>query len=59
MQARVNESDWKLFRRKMIDWQEVHMRQLNQKYIELLSAQAMLRVNSERWKNVLTGIRKV
>ena len=38
MQAQVNESDWKLFRSKMPDWQEAYMDRLNQEYIRLLSA---------------------
>ena len=33
----VNESDWKLFRRKLPEWQEAHMNRLNQKYAALLA----------------------
>ena len=33
----VQESDWKLFRKKIIEWQEQHMENLNREYIELLS----------------------
>ena len=31
------ESDWKLFRKKIIDWQENYMDQLNHEYIQILS----------------------
>ena len=31
------ESDWKLFRKKITDWQENYMDRLNKEYIELLS----------------------
>ena len=32
-----HESDWKLFRKKIVDWQEDHMDKLNKEYIALLS----------------------
>ena len=32
-----HESDWKLFSKKIIDWQENHMDNLNKEYIALLS----------------------
>lgn len=32
-----HESDWKLFSKKIIDWQENHMAELNKEYIALLS----------------------
>lgn len=32
----VNEKDWKLFRSKLPEWQNNHIAQLNQSYIELL-----------------------
>ena len=32
----VKESDWKIFRKKIIGWQEGHMKKLNEEYIELL-----------------------
>ena len=38
MQIKVNESDWKLFRSRMADWQEAYMDRLNQEYIALLSS---------------------
>lgn len=31
------ESDWKLFRKKIVEWQENYMDNLNQEYIKLLS----------------------
>lgn len=31
------ERDWKLFRKKIVDWQENYMDRLNREYIELLS----------------------
>ena len=33
----VIESDWKLFRKKLPDWQESYMAKLNQEYIQLLT----------------------
>ena len=32
----IKESDWKIFRKKIIGWQENHMQKLNQEYIEIL-----------------------
>ena len=32
------ESDWKLFRKKIVDWQENYMDRLAKEYIELLSS---------------------
>lgn len=34
------EKDWKLFRNKVVDWQESYMDKLNKEYIELLSEDA-------------------
>lgn len=31
-------SDWKLFRIRIVDWQEAYMDKLNKEYIELLNA---------------------
>lgn len=36
---RFSESDWKLCRSKIADWQEAYMEKLNKEYIELLSAE--------------------
>lgn len=36
---RFSESDWKLFRRKIVDWQEAYMDKLNKEYIEILSGE--------------------
>lgn len=33
-------SDWKLFREKIADWQEAYMTRLNNEYIALLSGDA-------------------
>lgn len=33
----VNEQDWKLFRKRIVDWQEAYMDRLNRSYMELLS----------------------
>ena len=33
----VNESDWKLFRKKLPGWQEVYMGKLNQEYSAILA----------------------
>ena len=35
----VKESDWKLFRKKLPDWQEAYMERLNKEYIELLNGE--------------------
>lgn len=35
--AECKESDWKLFRVKVVDWQENYMARLNQKIIKILS----------------------
>ena len=37
MQNGFTEKDWKLFRNKIVDWQEAYMDKLNKKYIKLLS----------------------
>lgn len=37
MQQGFSEKDWKLFRKKLVDWQEAYMDRLNKEYIELLS----------------------
>ena len=36
---RFSERDWKLFRRKIVDWQEAYMDKLNKEYIEILSGE--------------------
>ena len=33
----VKESDWKIFRKKVPQWQEVYMKKLNEEYIDILS----------------------
>ena len=33
----IIESDWKLFRKKLPDWQEAYMDKLNHEYIQLLT----------------------
>lgn len=33
----VNEADWKLFRKRVPEWQQAFMDRLNQQYIQLLS----------------------
>ena len=37
MQMTVNEADWKLFRKKLPDWQEAYMERLNREYASLLA----------------------
>ena len=37
MQAPVNEADWRLFCKKLPDWQEAYMNRLNQEYAALLA----------------------
>ena len=34
----ITEKDWKLFRSKVVGWQEAYMERLNKEYIELLSS---------------------
>lgn len=36
---KFSERDWKLFRRKIPDWQEAYMDKLNKEYIEILSGE--------------------
>ena len=36
---RFSEKDWKLFRKKIVDWQEAYMEKLNREYIALLSGE--------------------
>ncbi len=36
---RFSERDWKLFRRKIVDWQEAYMDKLNKEYIGILSGE--------------------
>ncbi len=36
---RFSERDWKLFRRKIVDWQEAYMDKLNREYMEILSGE--------------------
>ncbi len=37
MQIPINESDWKLFRQKLPDWQEAYIDRLNREYVSLLA----------------------
>ena len=37
MQLQVNESDWKLFRKKLPGWQESHMEKLTREYAVILA----------------------
>lgn len=37
MQMTFNEADWKLFRKKLPDWQEAYMERLNREYASLLA----------------------
>lgn len=37
MNSKINEKDWKLFRKKLPGWQEDFMSRLNKEYIEILS----------------------
>ena len=37
MQGQVNESDWKLFRKKLPEWQENYMNRLNKEYAAILA----------------------
>ena len=34
----VNEKDWKLFRNKIVEWQEAYIDKMNKEYINLLSS---------------------
>ena len=37
MQGQMNETDWKLFRKKLPDWQENYMCKLNKEYAAILA----------------------
>ena len=37
MNSKINEKDWKLFRKKLPGWQEDCMNRLNKEYMEILS----------------------
>lgn len=37
MYYEVNEQDWKLFRKKLVNWQGNYIAKLNQEYIQILS----------------------
>lgn len=37
MQIPINESDWKLFKERLPDWQEAYMDNLNREYASLLA----------------------
>ena len=39
-ERKFTESDWKLFRNRIVDWQEAYMDRLGTEYIELLSEEA-------------------
>ena len=39
-EQRFTEKDWKLFRNKIVDWQETYMDKLNREYIAILSEEA-------------------
>lgn len=41
MQMTVNEADWKLFRKKLPDWQEAFMERLNREYAALLAGSSV------------------
>ena len=44
----VNESDWKLFRKKLPGWQEVYMGKLNQEYAAILAGSGL--ASEKFWK---------
>ena len=44
----VNESDWKLFRKKLPGWQEVYMGKLNQEYAAILAGPGL--ASEKFWK---------
>ena len=37
MLSQINESDWKMFRKKLPDWQEAYMDRLNREYAAILA----------------------
>ena len=58
--AECKESDWKLFRVKVVDWQENYMARLNQKIIKILSDEN--KTQSDRfWKasKILASEKKI
>lgn len=51
MMPQVNESDWKLFRSLLPEWQERHMEGLIRDYAVLLPVPGRHPTNSGRWKS--------
>lgn len=48
------ESDWKLFRQKIADWQEAYIAKLNREYIEILNSDKLA---SEKFREIEKRIR--
>ena len=46
MYFEVSKADWKLFRERLVSWQEAYMERLTREYIEILSRKAD---GSEKW----------
>ena len=46
MYFEVSKADWKLFRERLVSWQEAYMERLTREYIEILSRNAD---GSEKW----------
>ena len=44
----MNEADWKLFRKRMPEWQEAYMEELNQQYAALLASSG--KASEKFWK---------
>ncbi len=51
----LKESDWKLFRKKIVIWQERYMERLNQEYIALLSGEGNA---SDKFWNLLERMKE-
>lgn len=48
---RSSEEDWKLFRKKIPEWQESYMDKLNKEYIEILNGREIRQISSGSWRN--------
>ncbi|WP_327240938.1 hypothetical protein [Ruminococcus gauvreauii] len=59
MVNRFSEKDWKLFRKKLLEWQEAYMDKLNKEYIEPLSAEGNASDKFWHWRNESVRIRKL
>ena len=55
----ISEHDWKIFRKKIPEWQELYMERLTADYITLLQSDKKRLLNSGNLKNVSSRIRNL